>query len=147
MNFIHVCADMVLFTDMGCFFLSVEYVEQILCLIRYFWDWQNYRYWKSSNCATLFLFIQDWCSILASPKWTEKFPIIGTSKCSVSFAIDMLSKNHDHSTFFPSLLGVLWINLHFCLFRSHSNSTCTVEFDEADNCNHYDETEVSNCTF
>ncbi|RMX43708.1 hypothetical protein pdam_00006345 [Pocillopora damicornis] len=25
--------------------------------------------------------------------------------------------------------------------RSHSNSTCTVEFDEADNCNHYDETE------
>lgn len=102
----HVCANMVLFTDMGCFFLLVEHVEQILCLIRYFWDWQNYRYWKSSNCATLFLFIQDWCSILASPKWTEKFPIIGTSKCSVSFAIDMLSKSHDHSTFFPSLLGV-----------------------------------------
>lgn len=44
--------------------------------------------------------------MLASPKWTEKFPIIGTSKCSVSFAINMLSKNHDHSTFFPSLLGV-----------------------------------------
>ncbi|XP_058970502.2 polyamine-transporting ATPase 13A3 isoform X1 [Pocillopora verrucosa] len=28
--------------------------------------------------------------------------------------------------------------------RSHSNSTCTVEFDEADNCNHYDETDNCN---